>query len=889
MATGELGGQSRLITGSLQGVLRVYTPREGFSGAGDNVEEKTEADEGKEEKSGSAPRSSAEDLILEQNLGSPILQVEIGRFVSTGRRNDVDDSTFLAVLHPFVLTVYDMVPVKGSDGTFELQKYYTHKLGVDGAHFTSYAMVHGPFGGVKGADFIAVLSMDGQLQVLEQDTFGFIRKLNHMLLPGPIAYVPSIDSFVVCNSQMMIDCYKYHSLTGNRVGKREQTDTGKQNTEEVLLQTDWTLNVGEIITGVFPARLSGDLASTQSDIVLLGEQTLFYVSEGGAIKLQKRILADDSGFCPILATAYDRESKDGVEGGHQNLIIIDAEGAIQVYKGPKMVWGAALPSRACPVGARVLQIGKLRGLLATLDEAGKVLITYMGTDPPVATSNNADDDPAAGMSYERMDEEHRKLLKQIKASRGSSAPSSVQQPLTVRIQVPTYLDVMSIEDAALASSSDPDRRLAYDESGKPVQLTVRLHVIFSGLGRVTNASISLSLPPGVRAPETTFSVPELKGGGRTPFIQPVSLMLLPFAPPSSAEFSVAVTYVDADGHQRGQSISARLPLWLFASVRTPIKSGSFKLTVESSAGEPPLISALFDDMFQQPGISPELISTCTSAANVMSFRLRCGDEATILLSKKGGGRYRIQATSMAAAWIVLDELEKRLGAHYRAASSRYAASPFRLSLADSQSLPFGDLISYIDAHFRLRVDVIKAASELNDRSHQIRTIQKRLLARFKDRNAKPLDGMDVLMRDTHEQVIDVANRIEMLKGDLQVASAQLSCAVRTFNFLLRMQFNLDHDEARALEDYFSPHVLDFDSSDMGWEECTDAALTYLLRTSLAKSPSGDQGGSRGYLAGRKDEFECPDSTKKLVKHFRMVCDRLSRGARLIKSGAGCRF
>jgi len=45
---------------------------------------------------------------------------------------------------------------------WNLVKIYEHALG---AHFTSYNMVVGPFGGIHGSDIIGVQSMDGRIQV----------------------------------------------------------------------------------------------------------------------------------------------------------------------------------------------------------------------------------------------------------------------------------------------------------------------------------------------------------------------------------------------------------------------------------------------------------------------------------------------------------------------------------------------------------------------------------------------------------------------------------------------------------------------------------------------------------------------------------------------------
>jgi hypothetical protein len=50
-------------------------------------------------------------------------------------------------------------------------------------------------------------------------------------------------------------------------------------------------------------------------------------------------------------------------------------------------------------------------------------------------------------------------------------------------------------------------------------------------------------------------------------------------------------------------------------------------------------------------------------------------------------------------------------------------------------------------------------SELNDRAHQFRLIEKRLLVRFKDRNPAPLNNLDVLLNSTHEQLITLGTRV----------------------------------------------------------------------------------------------------------------------------------
>jgi Bardet-Biedl syndrome 9 protein len=62
----------------------------------------------------------------------------------------------------------------------------------------------------------------------------------------------------------------------------------------------------------------------------------------------------------------------------------------------------------------------------------------------------------------------------------------------------------------------------------------------------------------------------------------------------------------------------------------------------------------------------------------------------------------------------------------------------------------------------------------------------------------------------------------------------------------------------------------------GWEEMVDCAITHLLRTCLAKN-SKDQAINPSPLTAPKD-------TQKLKKHIALLCDKLSKGAKLVIDG-----
>ncbi len=52
-------------------------------------------------------------------------------------------------------------------------------------------------------------SLDGTLNVFEQDTFAFSRFLPGFLLPGPMVYVERTDSFVTMSSSYQLESYRF--------------------------------------------------------------------------------------------------------------------------------------------------------------------------------------------------------------------------------------------------------------------------------------------------------------------------------------------------------------------------------------------------------------------------------------------------------------------------------------------------------------------------------------------------------------------------------------------------------------------------------------------------------------------------------------------------------
>ncbi len=149
------------------------------------------------------------NLLLETRTSEPVLQVAVGRMSSSSSGSDPK----LAFLHPRLLSVYALQVQRGKNresDSYSLALQYQFNLSR-----SAHSLVVGPFGGGGSGsggghrkDYLCVQSLDGTLNVFEQDTFAFSRFLPGFLLPGPIAYVERTDSFVTLSSSYQLESYR---------------------------------------------------------------------------------------------------------------------------------------------------------------------------------------------------------------------------------------------------------------------------------------------------------------------------------------------------------------------------------------------------------------------------------------------------------------------------------------------------------------------------------------------------------------------------------------------------------------------------------------------------------------------------------------------------------
>ena len=79
------------------------------------------------------------------------------------------------------------------------------------------------------------------------------------------------------------------------------------------------------------------------------------------------------------------------------------------------------------------------GLVVTLDDEGKLRLSYMGTDPPM---NTVDIRHTAEVDYAALDSEYKELAGQIKAVGVTPAAPHTEDQLIITAQVPGLLSCM---------------------------------------------------------------------------------------------------------------------------------------------------------------------------------------------------------------------------------------------------------------------------------------------------------------------------------------------------------------------------------------------------------------------------------------------------------------
>ncbi|KAF4679247.1 hypothetical protein FOZ60_015313 [Perkinsus olseni] len=842
-------GKMKVVVGSLSGVLRIFLPKGGPSGG-----------------------STVEDLIVERNLQWPILQLLPGRFISGS------SELFLAVLHPYSLAVYAVSAVKsgGVAAYYDIQQVAAHKFARP-----AYNMTSGAFGGDRtsaGSEAICVQSLDGVLQFYLNGSFAFHRLLpqSSFIIPGPLLYLPTSDRLITANSEMVLECYRYSALAsaGDNVDVDPTLMTGKR------LTTDWTANLGDHITWLGAARFT---QGTNEDVVALGDQTLFVVDDKGRVKSQRRLEypCTSAYVCPHLQPT-------GKDDGVHQLLIGTQTGHILVLRERALVWCCLVgPS---PITAiTVAEFGDTVGMICSLDDAGVLRVSYLGTDPPVAsTMINTD---SRDLDYDQMEAEHRQLLDAIRRhhqeEEKAGQPAGEQLPpreVDVKVHVPTTIDPpTSVDELAFQPDQDDLQGLFMQHDGLPQQITVQFEITNTEARGRAAGGLTLSVQPLSDAITTLMpkiiSLPDVQPGG-PPTRASLAFYISAHVLCSSRDVELVLTYTLGDT-LRCTTSSFELPLCFVAHPIPPTKEANFKVAIGATA-IPPTLGSIFQDFLKGASAAGSHNAPEGSVRNILSLRLACGKDVTILQSKTSG-RFCVQSTEFGPLWVGLAELERRC-------KDYFVEGDFQLTYLDS--LPLQDYFALVDDHFSIRHHLQGLRLEVGKKSLQYRDNQKQLLTRLRDKQPTDLNGMDELLEVTYGGLIEVLDEIVDARAALRVLSGDLAAATELMIGLMKWRFDMGEEDTQHLRRVLSSTALlsasdspttDFDLSNetedthlmsptQGWHERTECAVGQLLKTAAFTKSGRDEAFTTG-------QCRIPEDTSRLKKLITRLIDRLAHGAR----------
>lgn len=855
-------GTAKLVTGSLSGTVRVHNPALHKS---DGSEELT--------------------TLLESNLDAPVLELKLGRLVAS----DDNGSLALAVLHPRKVAVYTVETsrLRGDDSCaaaqhHELVLQYFHKLGTNGQHFTAHSMCVAPFGcraTVTQRDMLMVQSLDCRITVYEQDAEAFTRRLTDCLIPGPLVYVPSTDSIVTTTLNLEVRSFRYDVLVAssdeqNVAAKQQDESEGRLQgiTTRRVVVADWSVDVGDMVLHLNVATAS------KKAILAVGERGFYVLSTSGSL-LAQRLLE----FEAVSPCVYDR-ARLGNGGSPEPLALLgttDGRLVVLSIDSCRTLWVArsAYNDAMPPLAVEVCDLPDKPGMIAVLDEASRLSLFYLGTEPSLELNNAK---PSSDrVAYSTLFDEMRQLKAKLASiecgdNRTYRRRSASSGRVALQAQAPMALDDDGDDkvDPELAIELDLVRQpplSEYDGDGVTqqhlgplVSATAKFYVSWAGRASIDG---KLEVSTTVAAPNWTYcetvatrQVLVVSDPPSTPQIERTIFFARRDRPPASMNVTATTSYIAPGSLPRCVSTEFRLPLCMACRVlHPPVRDANFKLTLDTDREAAPL-GTLF---------ASEAVGLSSSA---VSFEFWYESEptkratATVLVSKKKGS-YRVQATSISAMWLIAEELVYRLRKFFGD----------RCVISYNDDLPLSDAYAAVDAHHAARQSLREAEALLNDAAHEFRVVEKRMLVRFKDSRPIPLNKLDVLLCDGHNRVLVLASAVQRAQNERDHTGRLLEASINLLLLLLELRFSLTPPEARLLKHHFNPDVAAFnktgtDDPQAGWEELTDASLTFLLRTTLSSKHTQD-------AVANHHQPAFPKNTDKLKRHIAMVCDRLDRGNR----------
>ncbi|EGI70320.1 Protein PTHB1 [Acromyrmex echinatior] len=697
-----------IVIGSHSGYLRIYSPFSQWI---------------EETKSPSGYKSS--DLIVETQISDCIVDMKAGKFVSGS------PDIRLAILTPKKLVIYSIILSQGSvehGDHCDLEIAYEHLLPRFPASLTT-----GPFGGVRGRDFLCIQCLDGTLLFYEQETPTFSLVLRNRLLPEPIVYVSRNDIFVTPSSSWILECYrqvvplchsKYKSMA--EFGSKDRSEESKN------LEPDWSYNIGEAVLDIDAVILS----SFEVGILILGEKSLYCLKDNCVtLKYSKRLEYKALCFQPYVIEP---------DGKLMVLVIADTN-TLMIYEGTTLRWSAQLPFT--PVAVTRAHFQHLDGVIVVLSEEGQLEACYLGSEPSLFIAPPLH---RRGYDYVAAEDELielRKLAKKNKASGNQLSDVTMDAELIISVTVSADL-----EPCPRGNQDDSKD----DSEGR--NLMCRITIELSTYMTLRDVQVYVDVSKPFVADKDRHVITNLCDR------HVLRAMIYPTMdlPAMSSDVRITASYETADrGSLRVLQKTTQLPLKMMLRACPPENTSTFTATIKCSES---LVA--FSQLF------PEFTGDVQRQNwNVLGLQhLQTGSVVTIV-SGATSNRYRVQSNDGLSMALVVQQLMNRL--------KDKATGNFTTAIAQNHI----QLVqSQMEAHYHSRQKVDKIASEIGLLSTQLRNIERRMLRAVRERNTRSLatTGLPFLLESTYRAIFALLDDLAIARADWEeIADVSLSAFLRS--------------------------------------------------------------------------------------------------------------
>uniref|UniRef100_A0A182QYT0 PTHB1 N-terminal domain-containing protein n=1 Tax=Anopheles farauti TaxID=69004 RepID=A0A182QYT0_9DIPT len=831
----EEGEKDSLVVGCHSGQLCIYRPSGGASTVPD-LDAEEEGTPPNDQSGSSDPFENVfqhADVIFEVQLPDPVLGVSSGKFTTT---NKSDPRLQLAVLHPVRLCIYQIVTVDGladhGDHT-RLVMLYDHALSKP-----AFSLCHGPFGGVKGREFLCVQHLDGSLRFFEQDGISYERMLaTDRNIPSPLHYIPRVDCFVTVAPSWVLECYRYQDVAEALESVRRHDPI-------------WSLCVGEYALDLQVHQIS----NTESVVVILGENNLLCVSDTGKVRFIRKLDYSPICFHTFVAGWYWEP------GARLMVAVVSESGSLLLYDNDQIIWSAQLGE--VPVAISRANVTGLPGALVMLGATGSLTIGYLGSEPQLFRV------PALNLApfeIARCQKELLELEREIRAgvdpSDASIANAAAERDVKLHV-------VVREETVGCTHTTNVPAGTTLEMCQLSITVQVELTLEVLQLTVASDAAIGCSKDSFLFRDVATRSTEQFD----------VWMYPLEAIPPASRTVTVFCSYTNKQGITRVVQREVLLPLKLFVRPCQPSKEAAHKLTLSvlpapSGAGNG--LGLLFPEFTAEGGSN--------SALGLQPIAGGDGCKVTIVAAKSTN-RFRIQSDELAQMAMVLGCVVERLKGHEvvgRAsemdATVKKEASRVHVTIAGIPSV--NGLLRALQTHCELRKQLNQLETELEITTGQMRLFERRFVVKLQERSLRALDGILMLLKRNHASVAKVCQQLKAMRQKMKLVQIELAAILHLFRICYTHAANAPSAGGKYLEclaGLLTPTVID--SAEQSFEEILLPVVRFLEQTGPLKHASeqtADVTFDEAYLYAAKQHGD-PGSVADVSIHSGLLQKQLAR-------------